>query len=54
MMFLNDVESGGEVLFPLADNETFTWEVSIIQLIINHKMIGLKLWKDVLFQKYGY
>jgi len=26
MMFLNDVESGGEVLFPLADNETFSWE----------------------------
>lgn len=28
MVFLNDVDEGGELAFPVADNEIFTWEVS--------------------------
>ncbi|XP_048587880.1 transmembrane prolyl 4-hydroxylase-like [Nematostella vectensis] len=26
LIFLNDVEAGGELAFPVADNKTFTWE----------------------------
>ena len=28
MIFLNDVEEGGECAFPVADNATFSWEVN--------------------------
>ncbi|EDO48199.1 predicted protein, partial [Nematostella vectensis] len=27
LIFLNDVEAGGELAFPVADNKTFTWEL---------------------------
>lgn len=27
MIFLNDVEEGGELVFPLAQNDTFSWHV---------------------------
>lgn len=27
MVFLNDVEEGGECAFPVADNKTFSWKV---------------------------
>jgi len=27
-MFLTDEHKGGELLFPLADNETFNWQVN--------------------------
>ena len=28
MVFLNDVEEGGECAFPVADNATFSWKVN--------------------------
>ena len=28
MVFLNDVEEGGECAFPIADNKTFSWKVN--------------------------
>ena len=28
MVFLNDVEEGGECAFPVADNKTFSWKVN--------------------------
>ena len=39
MVFLNDVEEGGDCAFPVADNKTFTWKVNkeIINTFISLK-----------------
>jgi len=43
-MFLTDEHKGGELLFPLADNETFNWQVNkngkqaVTQLFQNRKI----------------
>ena len=38
-MFLSDEHTGGELVFPIADNETFYWQVSVRQFIY-FKMLG--------------
>ena len=37
MVFLNDVEEGGECAFPIADNRTFSWKVCLSKKIITSR-----------------
>ena len=42
MVFLNDVEDGGESAFPIADNLTFNWEVNICKRTQNTSLMRLR------------
>ena len=59
MVFLNDVDEGGELAFPVADNETFTWEVSkfsietITEKVLLDSFHFSSLKKDIILIKLG-